>query len=136
MAKASSPVRLQADLMEEAKRSGQLSHRSAAEQVEYWASIGRTVGNLLTPDALLAVRTGLAKISIEPVAGQAVNPTDVLANLASQRNSGQLSESISQGRTKYQASANHPGLLEKVDGDGSVTLGQFSNGVFEPMNAA
>ncbi len=136
MAKASSPVRLQADLMEEAKRSGQLSHRSAAEQVEYWASIGRTVGNLLTPDALLAVRTGLAKISIEPVAGQAVNPTDVLANLASQRNSGQLSVSTSQGRTKYQASANHPGLLEKVDGDGSVTLGQFSNGVFEPMNAA
>ncbi|BFM06890.1 TA system antitoxin ParD family protein [Halioxenophilus aromaticivorans] len=136
MAKASSPVRLQADLMEEAKRSGQLSHRSAAEQVEYWASIGRTVGNLLTPDALLAVRTGLAKISIEPVAGQAVNPNDVLANLASQRSSGQLSKSISQGRTKYQASAHHPGLLEKIDADGSVTLGQFSNGVFEPMNAA
>jgi len=136
MAKASSPVRLQADLMEAATRSGQLSHRSAAEQVEYWASIGRTVGNLLTPDALVAVRTGLAKITVEPVSSEAVDPELVLQQLAQQRKTGELSDKISRGNVKYQPSRQHPGLLEQVSPNGTVTVGQFTDGNFVPMSAA
>lgn len=136
MAKASSPVRLQAELMEAATRSGQLAHRSAAEQVEYWASIGRTVGNLLTPDALVAVRSGLAQVKVEPILGSPIDPDQVFANLNQQRQSGQLVNTINTGNVRYQASVQHPGFLEQINPDGSIIIGQFRNGLFEPKSAA
>merc|ERR1711916_220622 len=123
-------------LMEAAVRSGKLCHRSAAEQVEYWASIGRTVGNLLTPDAILAVRSGLAQVKIEPVTSQPVDADQVFASLNNQRNSGELAERISAGNVRYQASRQHPGLLEQINPNGSVVIGQFRNGLFEPVSAA
>lgn len=136
MAKASSPVRLQAELMEAASRSGQLSHRSTAEQVEYWASIGQTVGNQLSPEALLAVRTGLARVKVEPVDSQPLDPEQVFARLEQQRDSGQLAQDLAKKGIRYQASRQHPGLLEQIDTDGQITVGQFHNGEFEPINAA
>ncbi|WP_317928588.1 TA system antitoxin ParD family protein [Halioxenophilus sp. WMMB6] len=136
MAKASSPVRLQAELMEAASRSGKLAHRSAAEQVEYWASIGRTVGNLLTPQALLALRSGLAQVKVEPIVGQPVDSEALFASLDQQRASGELSQAISSNQFRYQASHQHPGLLERVAPDGQITIGQFHNGEFQPVNAA
>jgi hypothetical protein len=37
------PVRLQENLMQAAKLTGERFHRSTAEQIEYWADIGRKV---------------------------------------------------------------------------------------------
>ena len=62
MAKAASPVRLQDDLMQAATLIGEQEHRSAAEQVEYWASLGRKISRLVNTDALLEVTAGLARI--------------------------------------------------------------------------
>jgi len=53
MAKASSPIRIQSELMSNAAVLGKLHHRSAAEQIEYWASIGQKVESLLDPESLL-----------------------------------------------------------------------------------
>ncbi len=51
MAKAASPVRLEKERMEAASRSGKRPHRSAPEQVEFWADIGRTMDALpVDPD--------------------------------------------------------------------------------------
>ena len=61
MPKAASPVRLQQELMQAAALSGGRFHRSTAEQIEYWAEIGRQVANLLDPDTLLAIAAGLAR---------------------------------------------------------------------------
>jgi hypothetical protein len=63
MAKSASPVRLQDDLMRRAALAGARHHRSAAQQIEYWASLGREVAALLDPDRLLAVQAGLASSS-------------------------------------------------------------------------
>ncbi|WP_426416859.1 TA system antitoxin ParD family protein [Aestuariirhabdus sp. LZHN29] len=130
MAKASSPVRLQQDLMESAKLAGERLHRSAAEQIEYWASIGRSVANVVDPDSLLDVSTGLARLKIEPVASPAINPEDVFAGLERDRQNGLLASSITSSPLRYQASSTHPGLLEQIDAQGRVTLGQFKSGVF------
>ena len=46
MVKATLPIRLQEDLMQSATTAGQRMHRSAAEQVEYWASIERSVARV------------------------------------------------------------------------------------------
>ena len=41
MAKSPSPVRLQEELMQSATQAGARHHRSAAEQIEYWAEIAQ-----------------------------------------------------------------------------------------------
>ena len=132
MAKASSPVRLQAELMQAATTAGQRQHRSAAEQVEYWASLGRSVANSVDPDSLLAVSAGLSRLKIEPVEVSAIDPDDVFAALESEREAGTLVDSVTSSSVRYQISAKHPGYLEQIAADGKITTGQFSNGVFTP----
>jgi hypothetical protein len=43
MAKAASPIRLQEELMQAAESTAKRFHRSTAEQIEYWADLGRSV---------------------------------------------------------------------------------------------
>jgi len=74
MAKAASPDRLQSELMKAASFTGLRYRRSAAEQFEYWADIGRKVADIIAPDSLLAVTSGLAKISIDPVVSRSLDP--------------------------------------------------------------
>ncbi|MBL4712192.1 MAG: hypothetical protein JKX75_06800 [Gammaproteobacteria bacterium] len=77
MPKANSPIRLQSELMQAAALSGKRNHRSTAEQIEYWADMGRRVAFFIDPDALLSVQSGLAKIKVEPVNITPVNPVSV-----------------------------------------------------------
>lgn len=130
MAKAASPVRLEKELMQAAALAGSTLHRSAAEQIEYWADLGRKVAKVLTPDDLLAVSAGLARISLQANSGEPLDVDSVFATLEEQRESGALSEAIQSNSVRYQASSSNPGLLEQVHPDGSVLLGQFANGQF------
>ncbi|MCL6415790.1 ParD-like family protein [Aestuariirhabdus sp. Z084] len=133
MAKASSPVRLQSELMESAKLAGERLHRSTAEQIEYWASIGRSVSHLVNPDSLLDVTTGLAKLKIEPVSSPVIDPDVVFAALERDRASGVLQLGVTSSAKRYQVSSRHPGMLEQIDELGEVTVGQFDNGQFVPI---
>ncbi len=129
MAKAASPVRLQDELMKSAKLSGELFHRSAAEQVEYWADIGRSVSRMIDPDTLIAIKAGLSRINIEPVYAKPVNPEDVFHNLEIMREDGTLVQQVTTNSFKYQASFSNPGYLERIE-NGTVSIGQFVNGEF------
>lgn len=131
MTKASSPVRLEKGLMAAATLTGKQQHRSAVEQVEYWASLGRFVSKTLTPDNLLNILAGLAKLNIEPISTPSIDPNQVFANLERERNNGVLAISVTGSSVRYQASTTHPGLLEEISADGTIIkLGHFSNGVF------
>lgn len=133
MAKASSPVRLQEVLMRSAEISGKLAHRSAAEQIEYWASVGQRISKFLDMETLLSVSSGLARLKVEAIHAQPVNPAAVFNELERARKQGSLSASVSQAGVKYQASLAHPGFLERVETDNSVTVGQFKDGLFIPL---
>ncbi len=130
MPKAPSPVRLENSLMEAAAVAGSALHRSAAEQIEYWADIGRKVAKLVNPETLLEVEAGLAKITVEKTAPVTVDPENVFAALERDRESGALSQAITAGGIRYQASRAQPGLLEQVHPDGTKVIGQFVNGQF------
>lgn len=134
MAKAHSPLRLDASLVEQAKLSGKHLHRSTAEQIEYWADIGRSVSKIITPETLLQLYAGLVKVKIEPVAGQTVDPDDLFNTLEEDRVSGCFQDSITSSVLRYQASAVHLGMLEQIDSDGKVSVGQFENGQFKPLS--
>ena len=133
MPKSASPVRLQQELMQSATLAGARHHRSAAEQIEYWATLGRQVAGVLDPDKLLDVLSGLAAVRVEPVTTAAVAPEQAFAALEQQRRSGQLSGAVSSAALRYQASTAHPGFLEEIASDGRRRLGQFRHGMFEPV---
>lgn len=136
MAKAASPIRLQENLMQEAALTGRRFHRSAAEQIEYWAELGKWVSAELDPDVLLSVSTGLAQLKVESVYGAPVNPDGVLQALEHDRKQGVLSETVTSSVFRYQASRLHPGYLERISPDGAVTVGQFQNGLFTALTEA
>jgi len=130
MAKAISPVRLQDDLMQAAKLTGERFHRSSAEQIEYWADIGRKVSTVLDPDVLMSVAMGLSQVKVEPVFGQKINPDTVFKTLEDQRESGVLTQLVTGSVIKYQASSKYLGYLEEIDQKGNVRVGKFSEGEF------
>ncbi len=136
MAKSPSPVRLQDELMRSAALAGARQHRSAAQQIEYWASLGREVAALLDPDRLLAVQAGLARLHVEPVTVPSLIPEQVFAALEAERSSGVLAESVSSAAMRYQACSSRPGYLERLDRDGSCRMGRFVNGEFLPCEDA
>ena len=130
MAKASSPIRLESNLMSAATVASSSQHRSAAEQIEYWADIGRKVSDLIDPEALLAINAGLMKITLEETPEVNVDPSELFAALERDRDSGALSEAIAANSIRYQASSSQSGLLEQVHPNGQVLTGQFVNGEF------
>ena len=134
MPKAASPVRLQQKLMQAAALTGARFHRSTAEQIEYWASLGQRVAAMLDPDVLLSIQAGMARVRVEPVVGRPLNPDEVFQGLEQQRRAGTLSDAVSSSRVRYQASSTHPGLLERLDSEGIITLGRFEQGRFVPMS--
>ena len=130
MAKALSPVRLQETLMQAAKLTGERFHRSAAEQIEYWADIGRKVSSVLDPDTLISITTGFAQVKVEPIYGKPINPDDVFNLLEAQRQQGTLTQAVTSSTIKYQSSLTQPGYLEQIDQKGNILVGQFKNGEF------
>jgi len=132
MAKSPSPVRLQEELMQSATQAGARHHRSAAEQIEYWAALGRQVCRFVDPDSLLDVEAGLARLQVEPVVAEPVAPEAVFSSVELARQSGELPHLVSKAAIRYQASASQPGALERIAADGSRTTGSFSNGIFIP----
>jgi len=136
MAKAASPIRLQAELMQVAQSTAKRFHRSTAEQIEYWADLGRTVSKTLDPDVLLSVASGLTIIKTEAVLSEPIDPTIVFKSLECDRDEGKLKQTVTNSDICYQASRSHPGYLERLDSNGNLTIGMFENGQFvERSNA-
>jgi len=130
MAKAASPLRLQAELMQAASLTASRMHRSTAQQIEYWATLGRQVADFVDPDALLEVAAGLARLRVEPTIARSVDPDVVFNAVEADRLSGELPAKVTTAAIRYQVSSSCPGFLERVDENGARTIGSFRNGVF------
>jgi hypothetical protein len=133
MAKAASPIRLQDELMQAAALTAERFHRSTAEQIEYWAEMGRNVDHMLNPDDLLAISAGLAKIIVEPVSSEPADPAAVFQSLETDRAAGVLPQTVTGSAIRYQASSTHPGCLEQIRPDGRIIMGKFQGGEFIEM---
>ena len=130
MVKATSPVRLKSSLMSAATAAGIPLQRTAAEQIEYWADIGRKVAKTVDPETLLAVQAGLAVLRVEHAVTSPVDPDEVFKIHERECKSGALSEAIASGSVRYQASLSKLGYLEACHPDGYIEVGHFINGQF------
>jgi hypothetical protein len=136
MAKAASPIRLQEELMQAAESTAKRFHRSTAEQIEYWADLGRSVSSTIDPDVVLSVLSGLTTIKTEPVISLPVDPDEVFEALENDRKAGTLHSTVTSSAVRYQTSLGHPGYLEQIDSDGNITTGQFEHGQFIVLNGS
>jgi hypothetical protein len=126
-------IRLENSLMLAAKNAAVVNKRTAVEQIEYWAELGRNVSRFVDPETLIACSAGLAELRVEKVDARPINPMDIFNNLEVKRNSGELAEAVTNSTFRFQASKDYPGMLERIDTKGKVKVGTFKNGVFKAI---
>ena len=128
---ASNPIRIDNSLYEQAAAEADKQKRSTPKQVEYWAELGQACDGLLSQADAVRLREGLLKL--EPALTAPIDTETVFANLETARESGALTQQVTQAALIYQVSETHPGYLEQIGTDGQVRVGQFKNGTFKPL---
>ena len=121
----SQPVKVSDALLLDARLMGEVTQRSIAGQIEFWARLGRAVETVLRGDQLLA----LAKSAmVKPLSAclQSVDSPEGRQRLAEHLNS-----------LPYPHYESAPGgLLVRIETNGKRTTGRFVNRRFQPVRAA
>jgi len=120
----SQPVKVSDALLLDARVAGEAVERSIAGQIEFWAKIGRALEPLLRGDQVLALcRSG----NVKPLSA-------CLASADSPAGRQRVVEHLkSRPYPHYEAVAESPGLLMRIEADGKRTLGRFVNRQFQAM---
>lgn len=122
----SQPVKLSDSLVLDARVAGEVVERSIAGQVEFWARIGRAVESLLQGQQVMALcRRG----AVQPL-------SEVLESVDTPGGRKRVAEYLeSQPFPHYRPHPDRPGLLERIEEDGTRTVGRFVNREFRPERA-
>ena len=127
---SSKSIRLSEALFKTASRAGQLHHRSATGQLEYWAELGRSVERFLDPVDVLKLTSGAAELVVKAMSSRLVSTDEAYTDIEEIRAAGTLRSTVSSDAVSSQASAKHPGYHEKLMAAGSKRVGRFEDGKF------
>lgn len=120
----SQQVNLSDEIVGDAQRIAEISHRSAASQIELWAHLGRAVEPLLESRRALALQRAGA---VQPL-------SECLASVDSEEGRGRVARyTDSQPFPHYQPLPDAPGLFARVDEDGTRVAGRFVGREFHPV---
>ncbi len=112
----SQPVKLSTSLILDARLTSEITERSIAGQIEFWARLGRAIEPLLQGAQSLALSR----------AGATMPLSECLASINSQEGRKRLNTYLqSQPYPHYEAAPDTPGLLVRTEADGRRTLGRF-----------
>lgn len=110
------PVKISDELILDARLTAEIAERSIAGQIEFWAQLGRAIEPLLEGSRALALRK----------AGAVVPLSDCLASVDSDAGRRRVAEYLeSRPFPRYEQVPGSPGLLVRVDADGTRTPGRF-----------
>ena len=111
-------------LVLDARLMGELTQRSIAGQVDFWARLGRAVETLLRGDQALALcRAG----KLQPLSA-------CLESFDSAAGRKQLDQHLtSLPYPHYQPAPGSGGLLVRIEANGKRTTGRFVNRKFQPV---
>ena len=115
------PLRIDGNLLNEAKVSGQVFHRSIAQQVEHWASLGRVLEKVLMVSSVAKVKRLSRPVDLDRALARShstAGKTKTLALLASKK--GPL----------YGTKPGRPNVLLQYRPDGKVAAGEMTKGEF------
>jgi ParD-like antitoxin of type II bacterial toxin-antitoxin system len=120
----SQPVKISDELIGDARAIAEIAERSIAGQIEFWAQLGRAIEPLLEGSRALALRR----------AGSAVPLSECLASVDSAEGRRRVADYLdSSPFPHYEAAPGSPGLLARVDSDGTRTLGRFAGREFQAV---
>ena len=120
----SQPVKLSDALVLDARLAGEALERSIAGQVEFWARLGRAIEPLLQGTQALALcRTAAAR----PLSA-------CLETVDSPDGRRRVAEFLqTQPYPHYEPAADSPGLLVRIEANGTRTLGRFVSREFKAV---
>ncbi|MGC8548474.1 MAG: TA system antitoxin ParD family protein [Acidobacteriaceae bacterium] len=118
----SQPVKLSDPLVLDARLAGEAMERSIAGQVEFWARLGRSVESLLNGDQVLALSRRAAAQPLSSLLESVEKPA------GHKRLAAYLE---TQPFPRYRPCPGRPGWLERIEEDGTRTVGRFVNRKFE-----
>ncbi len=118
------PVKLSGELVEEARSSAKLFHRSLTGQIEHWATLGRVIESQLPGDALsqlLKRMGGTLKIGRVAEAGQRQQIAAVLTDFlrSPPADGAWLKELGARGVPLYGSEPGKPDTIVRLNPDGS-----------------
>jgi ParD-like antitoxin of type II bacterial toxin-antitoxin system len=123
----SQPVKLSDGLVFDARLTGEAMQRSIAGQVEFWARLGRSVESLLEGRQVLELcRKGAAR----PI-------SECLESVDTPAGRQRVGAYLKAGPfPQYQQHPDRPGLLIRIDENGTKTTGRFIQRQFRPIDEA
>ena len=117
------PVKLSDALVLEARLVGEVTERSIAGQIEFWARVGRAVEGVLRGDRVLRLKQR----------GEAVPLSELLASVDSKAGRERVkAQQAARPFPHFEKAPGKSGYLVKIDGDGKRTVGRFVNREFHP----
>jgi hypothetical protein len=128
------PVKLSDELVESARQEAASTDRSITGQIEHWAKIGRSVETVLRHEDIQALKRAPADATLTVPARRAVKA--VLAGLVTNNAKGTLASRLKAGRVVYQSDPKGSGLTERIEANGTRTLGRLVNRRFGPARAS
>ena len=120
----SQPVKLSDEIVLDARVAAEIMDRSIAGQIEFWAQLGRALEPLLEGSRVLALRR----------AGGVRPLSECLSSIDSDVGRQRVTEYLeSQPFPHFQPAPGEPGLLVRLEKDGTRTLGRFVGREFRPV---
>jgi hypothetical protein len=117
----SMPLRIDGTLIKEARASGEIFHRSIAQQLEHWATLGKALEAVLTLSSVEKLKKAKEPVNVDDLLAKANSSAGrkrTLALLAKKK--GPL----------YGSKPGQPEILLQYRADGSKVAGQMVKGVF------
>ena len=104
--------------------------RSITSQIEHWAKIGRSGETVLRHQEVQTLKRSPLNARLTSGARHAIQAA--LARVIAESDRRSLARSLQTGRTVYQSDPAGSGLTERIEPDGSRTLGRLINRRFVP----
>jgi hypothetical protein len=126
------PVKLSDELVESAREEAASTDRSITGQIEHWAKIGRSVETVLRHQDVQTLKRSPLKAQLTGGMRNAIQA--VLDRVVSEDDRPSLARSLQAGRAVYQSDPAGSGLIERIEPDGSRTLGRLVKRRFVPAD--
>ena len=117
------PVKLSERLVLDARLTGEITERSIAGQIEFWARLGRAIEPLLQ---------GIQSLALSR-AGAAKRLSECLSEVDSPEGRQHLAAYLQTLPYPRYEPAEGAGLLVRTDAEGRRTIGRFVRGTFRPV---
>jgi ParD-like antitoxin of type II bacterial toxin-antitoxin system len=120
----SQPVKISGELILDARLTAKIAERSIAGQIEFWAQLGRAIEPLLEGSRALALRRS----------GEAIPLSECLASTDSPARRRRVALYLELRPFPHdQPIPGSPGLLVRIDGDGTRTVGRLVGREFQAV---